>query len=164
MMRLRLLSAGVIRRISQRVLLTVAFLFCAVVVEANGQNGKGTSSAQNHPVMVTRLYTGGDGQSHIDQVPIIFHGEPDEVSAAVNMSDAYLVRGAPGMFETWHNANKRRYIVVLSGAAEVRTTDGESTRLVPGHLYLAEDLTGKGHTFRVLGKQGWVALFADFAQ
>jgi hypothetical protein len=26
---------------------------------------------------------------------------------------------------------------------------------------LAEDLTGKGHTFRVLGESDWVALFVD---
>ncbi|HTV81258.1 MAG TPA: hypothetical protein VME18_01315 [Acidobacteriaceae bacterium] len=86
------------------------------------------------------------------------------MSAAVKTTDAYLMRGAPGMFETWHNANRKRYIVVISGEAEVTTTDGERARLVPGHLYLAEDLTGKGHTFRVLGTREWVALFVDFAQ
>jgi len=163
-MRLELLSAGAIPRTPRRLLLVIAFLFCAVLVEANGQNTRATPSAQNQPVMVTRLYTGSDGQSHIDQVPLMFHGVPDEVSAAVKTSDAYLARGAPGMFETWHNANRKRYIVVISGEAEVTTTDGEKARLVPGRLYLAEDLTGKGHTFRVIGTQEWVALFVDFAQ
>jgi len=163
-MRFRFLSAGAIQRISRRLLLAAAFLFCGVIVEANGQNTGATPSAQNHPVTVTRLYTGTDGQSHIDQAPIMFHGAPDEVSATVKTSDAYLARGAPGMFETWHNAHRKRYIVVISGEAEVETTDGEKARLVPGHLYLIEDLTGKGHTFRVLGDQEWVALFVDFAQ
>jgi hypothetical protein len=162
MMRFRFSSAGAIERISRRLLLV--FLFCAVIVEANGQNTRATPSAQNHPVMVTRLYTGADGQSHIDRVPIMFHGAPDEASAAVKTSDAYLARGAPGMFETWHNADRKRYIVVISGEAEVTTTDGEKLRLVPGEIYLAEDLTGKGHTFRVIGNQEWVALFVDFAQ
>ena len=54
--------------------------------------------------------------------------------------------------------------MVISGAAEVTTTDGEKARLVPGRLYLTEDMTGKGHTFRLLGNQEWVALFVDFAQ
>lgn len=35
---------------------------------------------------------------------------------------------------------------------------------MPGQLYLAEDLTGKGHAFRVVGNQEWVALFVNFAQ
>ncbi len=102
MMCSELLSAGAIPRISRR--LALAFVFCAALVEANGQNTRATASAQNHPVMATRLYTGPDGQSHLDQVPVIFHGAPDEVSAAAKTSDAYLVRGAPGMIETWHNA------------------------------------------------------------
>jgi len=162
-MRLGSSSAGAIQRISRRILLTVTLLFCAVIVRASGQNARATPSAQSHPVMVTRLYTGSDGQSHIDQVPVVFHGAPDEVSAAMKTSDAYLARGAPGMFETWHDTRRKRYIVVISGNAEVTATDGERVRLVPGHLYLTEDLTGKGHTFRVLGDQEWVALFVDFA-
>lgn len=143
-MRFGISSAGAIQRISRRLLLAVAFLFCAVIVKAYGQNARATPSPRNHPVTVTRLYTGSDGQSHIDQVPIMFHGAPDEASAEVKTSDAYLARGAPGMFESWHDTGRKRYIVVISGEAEVTTTDGEKLRLVPGRLYLAEDLTGKG--------------------
>lgn len=74
------------------------------------------------------------------------------------------MRAAPGTFETWHNADRKRYIVVVSGEAEVTTTSGEKARIMPGQLYLAEDLTGKGHAFRVVGNQEWVALFVNFAQ
>jgi uncharacterized cupin superfamily protein len=120
------------------------------------------------PVMATRLYTGADGQSHIDQVPISLKGDANEPgieqSDAPKMSDATVIRCAPGMFETWHNADKKRYIVVVSGEAEVVTTGGEKARIVPGRIYIAEDLTGKGHTFRVVGNQEWVALFVNFAQ
>jgi len=163
-MRLGSSSAGAIQRTSRRLPLAVAFLFCAVIVRANDQNPRAALSAQNHPVMVTRLYTGADGQSHIDQLAVSFHGAPDDASAAEKMSSAYLARGAPGMFETSHDTGRKRYIVVISGEAEVTTTDGERATLVPGRLYLTEDLTGKGHTFRVLGNQEWVALFVDFAQ
>lgn len=163
-MRYELLSAGAIQRISGRVLLAVVFVFCAVIVEANGQTTRPTPSPQHRLVMVTRLYTGPDGQSHIDQMPVMFHGAPDEASTDVKATDTYLARGAPGMFETWHATKRKRYIVVIRGEADVTTTDGEKLRLVPGHLYLAEDLTGKGHTFRVLGNQEWVALFVNCAQ
>jgi hypothetical protein len=158
-MRFRFLSAGAIQGISRRLLLAV--VFCAAVVEANGRNARATPSPHSPPVMVTRLYTGADGQSHIDQIPVIFRDasaavvclfcDPPEASAAVKMSDAYLVQGAPGAFQTLHNADKKRSVVVLSGAAEVATKGGESTGIVPGRLCRAEDLTGKGHTFRVLG-------------
>jgi hypothetical protein len=172
-MRLGVLSTA-IQEISRRVLLPVAFLFCAVIVEANGQNTRATPSAQNHPVMVTRLYTGADGQSRIDQVPVVFRDasgaavrgfrDPLKTSAAVKTSDAYLVQGAPGTVQTWHNADRKRFIVVISGEAEVTTTDGKILRLVPGATYLAEDLAGKGHIFRVVGNKSRVALFVNFAQ
>ena len=137
-------------------------LLMSAGIAAGGQNSAPASA--NPPMMATRLYTGADGQSHLDQVPIPFHGGPAEESAAVRMSDAYVVRAAPGMFENWHHADKKRYIVVVSGEAEVTTTGGEKARIVPGRLYIAEDLTGKGHTFRVLGNREWVAIFVNFAQ
>ena len=152
------------RLTSRRFLTASALVLSAGCVAASGQKSEPAPSTQNHPVIVTRLYTGPDGQSHIDQVPMVLQGESPGESAAQKMSDAYLVRGAPGMFESWHNADRKRYIVVISGEAEVTTTGGEKARIVPGEIYLAEDLTGKGHTFRVVGNQDWVALFVNFAQ
>jgi hypothetical protein len=155
---------GAMRQISRRLLLAAAVLSSAAWITTSGQNSESATSPQNRPVMATRLYTGPDGQSHIDQVPIPLHDGPPEESAAQKTSDAYLVRAAPGMFESWHNADKKRYIVVIRGEAEVVTTGGEKARIVPGQIYMAEDLTGKGHTFRVVGNQEWVALFVNFAQ
>jgi quercetin dioxygenase-like cupin family protein len=139
-----------------------------LLLVAAGLTADGQNAAPSKPLlMATRLYTGADGQSHIDQVPIAVRdssGVPArEDSDSRKMSEAYLVRCAPGMFENWHNADQKRYIVVLGGEAEVTTTGGEKASIVPGHLYIAEDLTGKGHTFRVVGHQDWVALFANFA-
>ena len=77
---------------------------------------------------------------------------------------AYVVRLAPGFFEDWHNADVRRYVIPISGRAEIEVAAGEKLSPEPGRIYLAEDLTGKGHTFRVVGANDWVALFVDFAQ
>jgi hypothetical protein len=38
----------------------------------------------------------------------------------------------------------------------------EPVFIEPGRICLDEDLTGKGHTFRGLGREDWVALFLDF--
>jgi hypothetical protein len=154
-----------------RWLLPVA-AFAAIIIGASGQNGERATSASNHVVMATRLYTGLDGQSHIDQTPIVLrttppidaNGAPAEQSEVQKTSDAYLVRAAPGMFESWHNASQKRFVVVISGEAEIGTSSGEKARIVPGQIYLADDLTGKGHTFRVVGDKEWVALFVNFAQ
>lgn len=136
------------------------FLFLAAWTTAGAQTC--ASAPPDPPLMATRLYTGSDGQSHIDQVPIMFQSAGAEESALRPLTDGYVVRARPGYFETWHNADRKRYIVVLSGKAEVVTTGGEKVGIVPGHIYIAEDRTGKGHTFRVVGKQEWVALFVNF--
>jgi uncharacterized cupin superfamily protein len=146
------------------VTLVVAAFFCSAPwITASNQNGEPVSSSQKQPIMVTRLYTGPDGQSHIYQSPIALRGSPVAQTAPIKMRDAYIVRAAPGTFEPLHNADEKRYVVVISGEAEVTTTSGQKARVVPGQIYLAEDLTGKGHTFRVVGNDDWTALFVNFA-
>jgi quercetin dioxygenase-like cupin family protein len=152
------------RRTSLVAAVAAAFLCSASWITVRGQNSEPAPSSKKRLIMATRLYTGPDGQSHIDQLPIVLQDAPLAESTPLKTSDAYVVRAAPGMFESWHNAGKNRYIVVISGEAEVTTTSGEKARIVPGQIYIAEDLTGKGHTFRVVGSEDWVALFVNFAQ
>jgi hypothetical protein len=41
----------------------------------------------------------------------------------------------------------------VSGEAEIGLGDGSVHRFGPGHVNLVEDVTGKGHTTRVIGNQ-----------
>jgi hypothetical protein len=131
--------------------------------------GQSLITAQAHsPVTATRLFTGADGLTHFEQVTVKLSpvtGAPAAVeqSEPVKASNAYVVRLAPGFFQDWHNADKRRYVIPISGRAEIETAGGQKVLLEPGQIGLAEDLTGKGHTFRVVGADDWVALFVDFA-
>ncbi len=152
------------RRTSLVAAVSTAFLCSVSWITAGAQNSKPARPSQKRPVMATRLYSGADGQSHVGQSLIVLQDAQSAESTPLKMSDAYVVRAAPGTFESWHNAGKKRYIVVISGEAEVTTTSGEKARIVPGKIYIAEDLTGKGHTFRVVGNEDWVALFVNFAQ
>jgi hypothetical protein len=126
--------------------------------------------AENHtPVTITRLYAGDDGLSHVEQVEVKFSpvaGAPPTVgqSDPVKTTSSYLVRLAPGFFESWHNADKRRYVVTISGRAEIEVAGGQKFLAEPGKIALAEDLSGKGHTFRVVGSEDWVAVFVEFVQ
>jgi hypothetical protein len=124
---------------------------------------------QPKSVEVTRMYTGADGLSHIDQVNVKFPpgasaAPTTEESESVKVTRSYIVRAAPGAVEGWHNADARRYVVPVSGRTEVEVAGGRKFMVEPGRIYIAEDVTGKGHTFRVVGDQDWVALFVGFAQ
>ncbi len=156
-------------KIILRVILAVVF-GVSLIFAWYGHRGESTVAAQQHtPVMVSRLYTGADNLSHVEQVemkllPVARAPEGAGQSEAVKASHAYVVRLAPGFFEDWHNADARRYVVPISGRAEIEIAGGQKSMAEPGHIYLAEDLTGKGHTFRVVGTEDWVAVFVDFAK
>jgi hypothetical protein len=129
--------------------------------------GRMVVAQKPEPVIITRLYTGADGASHFEPMHLEFApvpGAPSTLteSEAVPTKKSYLVRIAPGFFEDWHNADVRRYVITISGRAEVEVTGGQKHVAEPGQIVLAEDLTGKGHTFRVVGNNDWVALFVDF--
>lgn len=99
---------------------------------------------------IIRLYTGEDGQSHIEELDLASHPELTSLIAAKGI----VFRSAePGHFIDWHNAPRRQFVITLSGEGEIGLGDGTVYRFGPGHVTLAEDLTGQGHTTRVIGNQ-----------
>lgn len=116
------------------------------------------------PIHIIRLYTGADGPSHFEQAEVAMTKESGTQSSPLQMGDSFVVREQPGQLEDWHNADARRYVIPISGHAEVEVTGGEKKAIEPGQIWLAEDLTGKGHIFRVIGKEQWVAVFVNFAK
>ena len=95
-----------------------------------------------------RLYSGDDGESHIEEVDLASHPDWTKLHSAKGI----VFRAVqPGFFSDWHVAPRRQYIITLSGEAEIGLADGTIHRLGPGDVNLAEDLTGRGHTTRVVG-------------
>jgi quercetin dioxygenase-like cupin family protein len=58
-----------------------------------------------------------------------------------------------GNFLDWHTAPRRQFVITISGEVEIGLGDGSVHRFGAGHVNLAEDLTGQGHTTRVVGDQ-----------
>ena len=97
---------------------------------------------------ICRLYTGDDGQAHLEDMNLSTH----EVMAAGQGAKSIIFREAEaGRFSDWHNAPRRQYVITLSGEMEIGLGDGTIRKFVPGEGVLAEDLTGQGHTTRVTG-------------
>ena len=99
---------------------------------------------------ITRLYTGEDGQTHIEYMPLDQHPEFGTLRQATGI--VFRTTG-PGHFIDWHPAPRRQFVITLAGEVEIGLADGSLHRFGPGHVTLAEDLTGKGHTTRVVGTQ-----------
>ena len=99
---------------------------------------------------IMRLYTGDDGQTHIEELSLADHPELADLQNAKGIS----FRETPaGRFSDWHNAPRRQYVITLSGGVEIGLGDGSVHRYGPGHVTLAEDLTGQGHTTRSVGDE-----------
>ena len=99
---------------------------------------------------ITRLYTGDDGQSHIEEMSLERRPWLGELQSAIGI--VFRV-SPPGSFIDWHPAPRRQFVITLAGEVEIGLGDGSRHRFGPGHVQLAEDLTGQGHTTRVVSAE-----------
>ena len=101
-----------------------------------------------------RLYTGADGQSHFEEL--------DRAQASKYFFGVHQVKGLvfknnqPTHILGWHNAPRRQWVITLAGSVEIGIGDGTTKIFHPGDVFLAEDLTGQGHTAK---PKDWVRAF-----
>lgn len=141
---------------------TTWIMAAALVTLASAQTG---GSPKHKPVMIKRLYTGTDGQTHLEEVEAKFTGGgPNEVFKLMATSGAELHRVAAGTVHEWHIAPRRQYAFTLSGEEEIEVTGGKKIHFGPGDIELAEDTTGKGHFSRTIGNEDHVVLFVAVSE
>ena len=101
-----------------------------------------------NPIVVTRIFTGPDGQSHAEEaeMKLTARGVSEFKATGVEFSS----RPAAIPSNEWHTGPKRQFVITLSGRAELEVADGKKIAAGPGHINLIEDTTGKGHITRNL--------------
>ena len=108
-----------------------------------------------------RLYTGSDGQSHVESINLPTHPEWTKGLATTQIS----FREDPvGRYLDWHPAPRRQFVIILSGQLEIGCGDGSKHLFGPGDARLVEDTTGKGHTTRQLGNEPCITATIPLAQ
>jgi quercetin dioxygenase-like cupin family protein len=80
------------------------------------------------------------------------------LASQVGQGPVRVNQGPAKSFSDFHNAPRRQYVVIMSGAMEIEIGDGTTRALEPGDVLVAEDLTGKGHITRGVGEQPRVSL------
>jgi hypothetical protein len=91
-----------------------------------------------------RLYSGNDGQSHFEQVDA---SQASKLFNTTHAATGLLFRnGFAPHIVNWHRAPHRRWVITLSGSVDIGLGDGTSMTFGPGDAFLAEDVTGQGHT------------------
>jgi quercetin dioxygenase-like cupin family protein len=97
---------------------------------------------------IYRMYTGADGQSHLEEQSLEMHPTLAKPQAARSI---VFAQQPGGTFIDWHPAPRRQYVILLSGEIEIGFGDGTMRRFGPGDARLVEDTTGHGHTTRFIG-------------
>lgn len=116
-------------------------------------------------VKVTRLYTGTDGKTKVEEyeIPLKAQGRGTALSNTVAVDSLQFRRTNQDYNLDWHPAPRRQYVVTLSGESEIELEGGRKIRLGPGHILLAEDTTGQGHISRAVGSKDRISLFITLA-
>lgn len=102
-----------------------------------------------------RLYTGPDGNSHVECGSIDGGKLVDAVSVEFKETE-------PHSSFDWHNDPIPQYVITLSGVLEFETAGGESFTVHPGDVLLAVDDTGSGHRWRLIDDAPWKRAYVVF--
>jgi hypothetical protein len=102
-----------------------------------------------------RLYTGADGKSHFEDLD---QNQGSELFLTSLPSKALVFKNDVNREDLhgWHTAPRRQWCITLSGSVEIGLGDGTKRIFCAGDVFLAEDLTGEGHTAK---PANWVRAF-----
>ena len=99
---------------------------------------------------ITRIYD-DNGQSRFTDIDISLNPiEPMlgvsgfRMSAPFAAGECIIISSPPCVMEQ-HAAPRRQMAIILSGEAEIETSDGNTRCFRPGDMFLADDTTGSGH-------------------
>jgi quercetin dioxygenase-like cupin family protein len=114
-------------------------------------------------VQVVRIYTGDDGESHIEDLDLGYRQVArDYLETAPQRGGGVRFYSIPaGHFSDWHTAPCRQYVITLEGEVEIGLGDGSTRVFRAGDVELVEDVTGRGHTARVLGSRPRVMIAVE---
>ena len=143
---------------TKRVLVLGAGLLGVCVWMPTAQSAEGAKAAQKStPITITRFFTGPDGLTHSEEIDTKIAPGGGVYNLLAN-SGAQIRRTPPGRENGYHTASRRQYVITLSGHAELVLSGGQTIKVGPGSIELAEDLTGKGHITRTVGTEDRVAI------
>jgi hypothetical protein len=147
------------RSITRPLVLVVLVGFCCLLWMSHTDSDVVVAQTRK-PIMMTRIYTGPDGQSHAEEIEMKLNGNATEMIKATGVE---FSRRPPNNSGDWHTGPRRQFVITLSGRGEIEVAGGQKVAVGPGHINLIEDTTGKGHITRNLGPEDRIAITIPLA-
>ena len=117
-------------------------------------------------IRCVRIWTGDDGNSlfeegHIDLTEGMRGDAVGKPMKAVQLSFQETRTG--GSYE-WHQDPIPRFVITLSGTLEFEVKSGATFTIRPGDILLAQDNSGSGHKWRLIGDEPWRRAYVVYDQ
>lgn len=112
-----------------------------------------------------RLWTGKDLNSHFEEGAIELKAgvRGDFLSGEIPaIKTSFQETAASGSF-AWHTAPVRQFVITLSGRLDFQTKEGLHFELSKDKILLAEDTTGSGHAWKLIGNEPWRRIYVVLA-
>jgi quercetin dioxygenase-like cupin family protein len=108
-------------------------------------------------IRCVRMWTGEDGNSLFEEGRIeLAEGiRGDSVGQPVSVTELSFQETRSGGSYEWHRDPVPRFVITLSGTLEFQTKSGATFIVHPGDVLLAQDNSGTGHTWRLIGDEPW---------
>lgn len=108
-------------------------------------------------IRCVRIWTGADGDSHFEEGIIDLQGgdRGDILSHTVTVAALSFQETRSGGSFAWHKDPIPRFVITLSGTLQFETRGRETFVIRPGDILLAEDNTGTGHRWKLVGEEPW---------
>ena len=104
-----------------------------------------------------RFWTDAEGISRFEEGRIALKD-----GGTVNfLSDKFLTKSISfaetkaGESLQWHNAPAKQFVITLRGTLDFWNKVDEHIVITPGDILLAEDVTGPGHSWKLIGDDPW---------
>ena len=95
-----------------------------------------------------KLYTGADGNSHVEVGSV----QEDFMTDVVSIK---LKESKPHSSFDWHNAPVEQYVITIAGRLQFETKTGETFVLKPGDILIALDTKGTAHQWKLIDNEPW---------
>ena len=106
-------------------------------------------------IRCVRMWTGEDGNSLFEEglIDMAAGARSDFVGRAVPAVEISFQETLSGGSYAWHQDPKPRFVLTLSGTLEFETKSGAAFTIRPGDVLLAQDDTGTGHRWKLIGDE-----------
>lgn len=117
-------------------------------------------------IRCVRMWTGSDGNSLFEEGELAIgaglHGKASGLPIAVNEL-SFQETASGGSFE-WHQDPQPQFVLTLSGRIEFEVRSGATFVIHPGDALLAQDNSGSGHRWRLIGSDPWRRAYVVYDQ